>query len=59
MHALRKLIRGCPAYRQHGLPVRAAKEQEWTNGAATLDEAIHGAGRFASGKERHGAFDDI
>ena len=47
------------AYRQHGLQVRAAMEQEWTNGAAALDEAIQGAGRFASGKGRHGAFDDI
>jgi len=47
------------AYRQHGLPVRAAMEQEWANGVGTLAEAIQGAGRFASGKGRHGAFDDI
>jgi len=47
------------AYRQHGLSVRAAMEQEWANGAGTLAEAIQGAGRFASGKGRHGAFDDI
>jgi enoyl-CoA hydratase len=47
------------AYRQHGLSVRAAMEQEWKSGADTLAEAIRGAGRFASGKGRHGAFDDI
>ena len=47
------------AYRQYGLPVRAAMEQEWANGADTLAEAIQGARRFASGKGRHGAFDDI
>ena len=47
------------AHRQHGLSVRAAMEQEWTNGAGTLADAIQGAGRFASGKGRHGAFDDI
>ena len=47
------------AYRQRGLSVRAAMEQEWANGAGTLAEAIQGAGRFASGKGRHGAFDDI
>jgi len=32
---------------------------EWANGATALTEAIPGAGRFASGKGRHGAFDDI
>src|SRR5476651_950615 len=37
------------AYRQHGLSVRAAMEQEWVNGAGTLAEAIQGAERFASG----------
>jgi enoyl-CoA hydratase len=47
------------AYTQNGLPLRAAMEQEWTNAADTLGEAIQGAGRFASGKGRHGAFDDI
>ena len=47
------------AYRQHGLSVRAAMEQEWANGAGKLAEAIQGAGRFASGKGRHGTFDDI
>lgn len=47
------------AYRQHGLPLRAAMEQEWSNAADTLAEAIRGAGRFASGKGRHGAFDEI
>ena len=47
------------AYRQHGLSVRAAMEQEWVGAAGTLVEAIQGAGRFASGKGRHGAFDDI
>jgi enoyl-CoA hydratase len=47
------------AYRQHGRSVRAAMEQEWASGADTLAEAISGAGRFASGRGRHGAFDDI
>jgi hypothetical protein len=47
------------AYRQHGLPVRAAMELEWANRAGALAEAIQGAGRFASAKGRHGAFDDI
>ena len=47
------------AYAQNGLSLRAAMEQEWANGAVALGEAIQGAGRFASGKGRHGAFDDI
>jgi enoyl-CoA hydratase len=47
------------AYQQHGLPVRQAMQQEWANGASALAEAINGAGRFASGKGRHGVFDDI
>jgi enoyl-CoA hydratase len=47
------------AYAQHSLPLRAAMEQEWAGGAGTLSEAIQGAGRFASGKGRHGAFEDI
>ena len=47
------------AYRQHGMSMHAAMEQEWAGGADTLAEAIKGAGRFASGKGRHGAFDEI
>jgi enoyl-CoA hydratase len=47
------------AYAQNGLSLRAAMEQEWTRGADALGEAIQGAGRFASGKGRHGAYDDI
>ena len=47
------------AYAQHGLALRQAMEQEWAGGAQTLAEAIQGAGRFASGKGRHGGFDDI
>ncbi len=47
------------AYAQHGLPLRAAMKQEWAGGADTLAGAVRGAGRFASGKGRHGAFDDI
>ena len=47
------------AYAQHGLPLRAAMEREWAGGVDTLAEAICGAGRFASGKGRHGAFDEI
>ena len=49
----------CSAYAQHGLSLREAMEQEWAGGAQTLAEAIQGAGRFASGKGRHGGFDDI
>ena len=47
------------AYGQHGLSVREAMRLEWASGATALAEAIQGAGRFASGKGRHGAFDDI
>jgi len=47
------------AYGQHGLSLRAAMEREWAGGVDTLAEAMQGAGRFASGKGRHGAFDDI
>ena len=47
------------AYAQHGHSVRNAMQFEWENSAATLTEAIRGAGRFATGKGRHGAFDDI
>jgi enoyl-CoA hydratase len=47
------------AYRQHGLSVREAMKLEWVQGATALTDAIAGAGRFASGKGRHGAFDDI
>jgi len=47
------------AYQQHGLPLRQAMQQEWASGASALAEAINGAGRFASGKGRHGVFDDI
>lgn len=45
---------------QHGLPVRAAMEKEWAGGLRSLSaEGIEGAGRFASGKGRHGSFDDL
>ncbi len=47
------------AYRQHGMSVREAMQLEWSSGASALDEAIAGAGRFASGKGRHGGFEDI
>jgi len=47
------------AYAQHGLSVRDAMRQEWSNGAGALTEAINGAGRFSSGKGRHGSFDDL
>ena len=47
------------AYAQHGLSVREAMQREWAQGAAALAEAIAGAGRFASGKGRHGAIADI
>src|ERR1700741_5458254 len=48
------------AYMQQGLPLREAMRKEWYNGfpAFEIDGAL-GAGRFASGKGRHGDFRDI
>ncbi|MDJ0948756.1 MAG: crotonase/enoyl-CoA hydratase family protein [Alphaproteobacteria bacterium] len=47
-------------YLQHGLPVREALTREWRNGQSCLqNEGIAGAGRFSSGKGRHGNFADI
>ncbi len=48
------------AMRQHGLPLRAALEQEWRSGRPILAaEGLAGATRFATGKGRKGDFDDI
>lgn len=45
---------------QHGLPVREAMQREWYNGLDCLaNEGVGGAGRFKSGKGRHGDFSDI
>jgi enoyl-CoA hydratase len=45
---------------QHGLSLREAMRREWYNGLpAFVAEGAEGARRFASGKGRHGSFDDI
>ncbi len=44
------------AYQTHGLAVGEALKLEWLNGAAAMEEAIRGAGAFASGQGRHGSF---
>jgi enoyl-CoA hydratase len=47
-------------YLQHGLPVADAMQREWYNGMECLSqEGIGGAGRFKSGKGRHGDFTEI
>lgn len=47
-------------YLQHGLPVREAMRREWWNGQECLVlEGVTGAGRFASGKGRHGDYEEI
>jgi enoyl-CoA hydratase len=48
------------AYRQQGQGLAEAMRQEWSNGMpAFIAEGAQGAGRFASGKGRHGDFGDI
>lgn len=48
------------AYETHGLGLREAMKLEWANGVdAHHKEGAAGAGRFASGKGRHGDFMDI
>jgi enoyl-CoA hydratase len=44
------------AYRQDGLPLVEALQQEWAAGRACLDDALAGAARFAAGEGRHGKF---
>lgn len=44
------------SYEQHGLPIDRALDVEWVHGGRSLLEAIAGAGRFAGGAGRHGAF---
>jgi enoyl-CoA hydratase len=47
-------------YTQEGLTLREAMRREWYNGLpALVEEGTHGAQRFASGKGRHGNFEDI
>ena len=48
------------AYRQQGLTVRAALEQEWVNSIEVVElEGAAGAARFAKGAGRHGDFGKI
>ncbi len=48
------------AIRGHGLPVRDALMQEWSNGReALMKDGIEGAARFRDGLGRHGDFDTI
>ncbi len=48
------------AIAQHGLPVRAALQQEWEGSRRmVVAEGIEGARRFAAGKGRGGSFDQI
>jgi len=43
-----------------GMPVEAALRHEWRHGMEAIrDQGIAGAGRFTSGKGRHGDFGDI
>ncbi|UYM07440.1 crotonase/enoyl-CoA hydratase family protein [Solicola gregarius] len=44
------------AYRQHGQDLPEALDVEWSHGSESLAEAMEGAGRFAAGEGRHGAF---
>ena len=44
------------SYEQHGLPFDRALDVEWVHGGRSLLEAIDGAGRFADGAGRGGAF---
>jgi enoyl-CoA hydratase len=47
------------AYMQQGLTLREAMRYEWVNGTpAIAAEGAQGAQRFASGKGRHGSFND-
>ena len=47
------------AYMQQGLTQREAMRYEWVNGIpAFAAEGVQGAQRFASGKGRHGSFND-
>jgi enoyl-CoA hydratase len=47
-------------YRQEGLGLREAMRYEWDNGVpAVRAEGTAGAARFASGKGRHGNFEEI
>jgi enoyl-CoA hydratase len=45
------------SYEQEGMGLDAAIENEWQRGMTSLVDAFSGAGRFAAGSGRHGAFD--
>ena len=44
------------AYQQWDLPLHDALHQEWLRGKSCIDLGLEGAGRFADGQGRHGAF---
>ena len=44
------------AYRQWGLPMGEALQQEWERGRERFPDALEGARRFAGGAGRHGQF---
>lgn len=44
------------AYQQWDLPLHDALHQEWLRGKACIGLGLEGAGRFADGQGRHGAF---
>jgi enoyl-CoA hydratase len=47
-------------YRQHGLPVGEALRREWETSIHVIEsEGALGAGRFSSGKGRHGDFGEL
>jgi len=47
------------AIEQEGLPLDAAIARELEHGTRSLEQAVRGAGHFAAGAGRHGAFDDL
>ena len=44
------------AYQQWDLPLHDALHQEWLRGKSCIGLGLEGAGRFADGQGRHGAF---
>jgi enoyl-CoA hydratase len=65
-HEIARFPQGCmradrrSVYLQQGLSLREAMRKEWYNGIPAFHaEGAAGAARFASGKGRHGNFDDI
>jgi len=49
------------AYEQWSMSLQEALDNEFARGMQVVDsrETVEGAARFASGKGRHGGFDDI